>query len=187
MMTHYWETPTDYEVRVSKGFSLLRPNNYNVSATETAREFRTLVTERSAIRRMIFTGFQKCCYPIQKFDSDTERRFAIILEDDQTVIRWMKPAPGHFQIEWKSGAPYQPDFVVETATEKLICEPKADGNKDDEEVQLKACAASQWCEHASQHARKHGGKPWSYLLIPHSEIESNRTLEGLKASFGVVV
>lgn len=188
MMGHYWESPTDYEVRVSKGFTVLKPNNYNVSSTESPRNFRAPVENRSAIRRMIFTGFERCCYPIQKFDShDGELRFARLLEDDKTVLRWMKPAPGHFQIEWKSGTPYQPDFVVETATEKLLCEPKADNEMNDEEVQLKARAASRWCEHASQHAREHRGKPWSYLLIPHSEIESNRTLDGLKASFGVAV
>jgi len=29
-----------------------------------------------------------------KFDSDTERRFAMILEADTTVLKWSKPAIG---------------------------------------------------------------------------------------------
>lgn len=186
MMTNCWETPTDYEVRISKGFSILKPNNYNVYSAEAARDFRTLIEDKAGIKRMIFTGFLKCCYPIQKFDSDTERRFAILLEDDPSVIRWMKPAAGHFQIEWKSGLPYQPDFVVETETEKLLCETKSAAELGTEEVQLKAKAAIEWCGHAAEHAREHGGKPWSYLLLPHNEIASNRTLEGLKASFTAV-
>jgi type III restriction enzyme len=186
MMRHCWETPTDYEVKVSKGFTLLKPNNYNVYSNEQARDFRAAISERSGIRKMMFTGFKKCCYPIQKFDSDSERRFAVILEDDKSVLRWMKPAVGHFQIEWKSGIPYQPDFVVETTTEKFICEPKALADMTTEEVQLKAIAAKKWCAHATQHAVEHGGKAWSYLLIPHTEIVANRSLDGLKASFQLV-
>lgn len=187
MMQHYWETPTDYEVKVNRGFSMLRPNNYTMGSSETPRDFRAPVNDRSRIKSMVFTGFSKCCYPIQKFDSDTERRFAVLLEDDQEVIRWMKPAVGHFQIEWKSGQPYQPDFVVETKTGKFICEPKADDQVATEEVQLKAKAASKWCEHASSHAADHGGKPWTYLLVPQSEITSSRTLSGLKASQPIAV
>lgn len=187
MMQHYWETPTDYEVKVNRGFSMLRPNNYTLASSETPRDFRAPVTDRSRIKSMVFTGFSKCCYPIQKFDSDTERRFAVLLEDDEEVIRWMKPAVGHFQIEWKSGQPYQPDFVVETKTGKFICEPKADDQISTEEVQLKAKAASKWCEHASSHSADHGGKPWAYLLVPQSEITSSRTLSGLKASQPIAV
>lgn len=187
MMQHYWETPTDYDVKVNRGFTMLRPNNYTMASSETPRDFRAPVNERSRIKSMVFTGFLKCCYPIQKFDSDTERRFAVLLEDDEETIRWMKPAVGHFQIEWKSGQPYQPDFVVETKTEKIICEPKADNEITTEEVQLKGKAASKWCEHASAHAALHGGKPWMYLLIPQSEITANRTLSGLKSSQPIVV
>lgn len=182
MKQHYWETPTDYEVRVNRGFTMLRPNNYSIASSELPRDFRAPVSEKTAIKRMIFTGFQKCCYPLQKFDSDPERRFAVVLEDDKTVLRWMKPAVGHFQIEWKSGVPYQPDFVVETDTEKFICEPKAENEMNSEEVQLKAKAATRWCEHATKHAKEHGGKPWSYLLIPNTEIVANRTIDGLRAS-----
>ena len=182
MKQHYWETPTDYEVRVNRGFTMLRPNNYSIASSELPRDFRAPVSEKTAIKRMIFTGFQKCCYPLQKFDSDPERRFAVVLEDDKTVLRWMKPAVGHFQIEWKSGVPYQPDFVVETDTEKFICKPKAENEMNSEEVQLKAKAATRWCEHATKHAKEHGGKPWSYLLIPNTEIVANRTIDGLRAS-----
>ena len=185
MMKHYRENHPEYEAKVSKGFTMLKPNTYNVNTEEQLRDFRAPVNERNRIKKMIFGGFRKCCYSIQKFDSDTERRFAMILEDDDEVIKWMKPAYGHFQIEWKSGRPYQPDFVVETKTEKFICEPKAEDEVDSEEVQMKARAGARWCKDATKHSLSYGGKPWSYLLIPHSEIVSNRTLDGLKARFQV--
>jgi type III restriction enzyme len=183
MKDHVWETPTDYQVNVTRGFSILRPNNFNLHSGESARPFRAPLDNKNAIKRMVFHGFQRCCYPLQKFDSDTERRFAIMLEDDKTVLKWMKPASGHFQIEYKNGVPYEPDFVVETTDRILICEPKMASELESEDVQLKARAARKWCEHATEHARQHNGKPWLYLLIPHHEIDHARTLDGLMASF----
>ena len=185
MMKHYWETPTDYSVKISKGFSALRPNNFNLPAGTSAKYFRDTLPNPLAIRQMVFSGFEKCCYPYQKFQSDSERRFAVLLEDETSVIRWMKPGARHFQIEYMSGIPYEPDFVVETETEKLICEPKAANEMQAEDVRAKARAAVKWCEHASQHANEHNSKPWGYLLIPHDAITHNRTLEGLKAEFQV--
>jgi type III restriction enzyme len=180
---NYWETPTDYEVRISKGFSTPKRNNFTSSAGEAEHDFRQPVRTKADIRRMLFKGFAKCFYPRQKFDSDPERSFAVLLEDEKSVMKWMKPAAGHFQIEWKSGSAYEPDFAVETDAEKLICEVKARNEVSASDVQAKARAAVRWCENASTHAEQFGGKPWSYLLIPDDEISTNRTLAGLKASF----
>jgi type III restriction enzyme len=47
----------------------------------------------------------------------------------------------------------------------------------------KANAATEWCTHASAHEKKHGGKPWKYLLIPHDAIADNKTLQGLAATY----
>jgi len=73
------------------------------------------------IRQMLFGGFQKCLYPLQKFHSDTERRFAVILERD--AQKWFRPAKGQFQIYYQLGAvqaEYIPDFVAETDDVILI-------------------------------------------------------------------
>lgn len=182
---NYWETPTDYTVRISKGFSTPKRNTFTSSAGEIEYDFRQPVKTKSEIKRMLFKGFAKCVFPRLKFDSDSERQLAVILEDDQKVLKWMKPASGHFQIEWKSGSAYEPDFVVETANEKLICEVKARGDVDAPDIQAKARAAIRWCENANTHAMQFGGKPWMYLLIPDDEVQPNRTLAGLKATFAM--
>ena len=122
---------------------------------------------------MIFSGFKKCCYPMQKFGSDSERLFSIVIENDGEVLKWVKPAPGQFRIEHQPGKGYDPDFVVETATEKWICEPKKAGEMADEVVQSKARSAVRWCRHASEFASKSGGRPWKYALIPHDHIDTN--------------
>ncbi len=177
MMAHFWEEATEYEVQVSRGFTELKPCNYTATAGQTAHHFRETVTETSRIKQMLFGGFARCLYPLQKFDSDTERRFAIILERDAT--KWFKPAKGQFQIYYKLGTEqpeYIPDFVAETDATIFMVETKARADINTQEVQAKAAAAMQWCKHASNYAANVGTKPWKYLLVPHDEINESKRL-----------
>lgn len=177
MMAHFWEEATEYEVQVSRGFTELKPCNYTATAGQTAHHFRETVTETSRIKQMLFGGFARCLYPLQKFDSDTERRFAIILERDAT--KWLKPAKGQFQIYYKLGTEqpeYIPDFVAETDATIFMVETKARADINTQEVQAKAAAAMRWCKHASDHAANVGAKPWKYLLVPHDEINESKRL-----------
>ena len=177
MMAHFWEEATEYEVQVSRGFTELKPCNYTATAGQTAHHFRETVTETSRIKQMLFGGFARCLYPLQKFDSDTERRFSIILERDAT--KWFKPAKGQFQIFYKMGTEqpeYIPDFVAETDATILMVETKARGDINTQEVQAKAAAALQWCQHASDFTASVSGKPWRYLLVPHDEVNESRRL-----------
>jgi type III restriction enzyme len=185
MMAHFWEEATEYEVQVSRGFTELKPCNYTATAGQTAHHFRETLTETGRIKQMLFGGFSRCLYPLQKFDSDTERRFSIILERDAS--KWFKPAKGQFQIYYKLGTEqpeYIPDFVAETDTTIFMVETKARNDVNTHEVQTKAAAAARWCKHASDHAVTVGTKPWKYLLVPHDEImESKRLSDFLR--FGV--
>lgn len=177
MMAHFWEHATEYEVQVSRGFTELRPCNYTAAAGQTAHHFRETVAETSRIKQMLFGGFARCLYPLQKFDSDTERRFAIILERDAS--KWFKPAKGQFQIFYKLGTEqpeYIPDFVAEADSTIFMVETKARGDINTQEVQAKATAAVQWCKHASNFTASVGGKPWRYLLVPHDEVNESRRL-----------
>ena len=45
--------------------------------------------------KYLFSGFTRCLYPVQKFDSDAERKLAVILERDAS--KWFKPAKGQFR------------------------------------------------------------------------------------------
>ena len=177
MMAHFWEEATEYEVQVSRGFTELKTCNYTATAGQTAHHFRETVLDPSRIKQMLFGGFTRCLYPLQKFDSDTERRFAIILERD--ALRWLKPAKGQFQIYYKLGAEqpeYIPDFVAETDTAIFMVETKARTDINTQEVQAKATAAARWCAQASAYAAEVGSKPWRYLLVPHDEIRESLRL-----------
>jgi type III restriction enzyme len=131
----------------------------------------------------VFVGFKKCCYAIQAFQSDDERRFAVLVDETANVLRWVKPARQQFMIEYQRGKRYEPDFIIETLTEKLIGEVKARNEMADPEVKAKATAARTWVGYANDHAKVTGGKPWKYVLLPHDAILASSTLGGLVSSF----
>jgi type III restriction enzyme len=180
MNQHYVEKVTEYEVIVSKGFQTLMSSMAAMQTNQAILPFRAPVEERLLIRGMLFGGFSKCLYPAQKFDSDSERRFAIILEDEPSVLKWLKPPKDVLKIYYYQEEVYQPDFVVETETARYLCEPKRASEMTDEVVLLKAKAATLWCQHASTVS----DKPWHYVLIPHDAITHTaafKTLLGVYA------
>ena len=187
MKKHYWETPTDYRATVSRGFQLLRPQAFNVPNDRAVRPFRHPVVPAGDTRKHVFGGFQKCCYPYQRFQSNEEREFAVLIDsnNEADVLRWMKPGAGQFRIEYANGQSYEPDFVVETRSQKLIVEIKAANEMDDPIVQAKTRAATKWVDRANDHARENGGKPWTYVLVPHDVVLPSATLKGLLARHGL--
>jgi type III restriction enzyme len=186
MQAHQWEKAAGYDVVVSKGFTDLKPSAYTARDGEPVQDFRQTVEDRSRISQMLFGGFQRGLYSVQKFDSDTERRLAIILDRDSQ--KWFRPAPEQFPISYKLGVSehdYRPDFVAETTDCIYMLEPKAKNEMATPEVLAKKEAAVLWCARATTHALSNGGKPWKYVLIPHDMVAENMTLAGLASQFAV--
>ena len=184
MQDHYWEKATGYEVKISKGFTELKPSAYTALAGEPPLDYRQPPADKSNMAKYLFGGFKRCLYPVQKFQSDTERKLSVILEREAS--KWFKPAKGQFQMYYKSGAEdleYQPDFVAETDATIYMLEPKARNEMDDPTVLAKREVAVKYCERASDHSATCGGKPWMYLLIPHDAVAENMTLNGLAVQF----
>lgn len=180
MQEHYWEKAEGYEVTVSHGFTPLKPSAYTAGAADSVQDFRIEPRDKTKIGQLLFGGFERCLYRLQKFDSDTERRFAVILERE--ALRWFRPAKGQFQIFYRMGSSHQqyvPDFVAETPTELLMVETKARNEMAASEVGAKRQAAEEWCQNASIHAATYGGKPWRYALVPHDTVAENMTLDRL--------
>ncbi|MGD0947394.1 MAG: DEAD/DEAH box helicase family protein [Candidatus Binatia bacterium] len=186
MQEHYWEDAVEYEVKVNKGFTELKPSSYTATAGE-AMDFRASPADKSNMAKYLFGGFQRCLYPVQKFHSDAERVLAIIL--DRESLKWFKPAKGQFQIFYRVGPDhleYQPDFVAETRETIYMLEAKARNEMTDAEVLAKKDAAVKWCDLAAEYAVNNGAKPWQYVLIPHDAIAENITLQALASQFRVM-
>jgi type III restriction enzyme len=184
MQQHYVEHAVGYEVKVSKGFTELKPSAYTQLIDEALIDYRVAPEDKSNMAKYLFGGFNRCLYSVQKFDSDTERKLAVILERD--AIRWFKPAKGQFQIYYRQGSAhleYQPDFVAEVAEAIYMLEPKMRKELNDPIVLAKRDVAVGWCANASRHATSFGGKPWRYVLIPHDVIAENMTLRGFAEQF----
>lgn len=180
---HFFEKVTGYVVDVRSGFSTLRDCAYTIAQDQPVQNYRDTVRDVSRIKQMLFNGFSRCLYPLQKFDSDTERRFAVILERD--CEKWFKPAKGQFKMYYKRGnehPEYVPDFIAETSEYVLMIETKSTQHQNqdgswNEEVTEKARSGVKWCNQASDYLAKHGGKPWKYLLIPHDSVKEANSLD----------
>lgn len=184
MVEHFWEQADSYEVEVRSGFTPLKSCAYTVAAGHAVHSYRDTVNDKGRIKQMLFGSFSKCLYPVQKFDSDTERSFAVILERD--AQKWFKPAKGQFKIFYKDGVEhpeYVPDFIAEIDSCVLMAETKSQAEMTDVRVQAKADAAVKWCQNASNYLLKNGGKAWKYLLIPHDEVKENLSLQDFVRNF----
>jgi type III restriction enzyme len=175
MKEHLKQTQTSFQIHKRRAFTPLRPQQFAVSE-EKVLPLSQAALPLSTTKSHVFRGGKKTPYPLHKFDSDPERRFACLVESDleNSVLRWMKPGPNQFQIEYAPGRPYLPDFVVETTDQFIIVEVKADS-----EVQSKAAAARQWANHANSLNTSEEGKTWLYLLLPASRIADSATFSGL--------
>lgn len=182
MTLHYFEDPGESEVVVSQGFTPLKPGA--VTADGDVLPLHQAPPDKSRIATLVYGGFTKCAYSYQKFQSDTERVLAVILERD--ARKWLRPVAGQFNIYYRRGADqpeYVPDFVAATDGLNLLIETKKAADMQTDEVQAKARAAAAWCEHASAFAAANGSEGWKYLLIPHDAVMVSATLSALTATY----
>jgi type III restriction enzyme len=78
MQVHYWEEAVGYEVKVSKGFTELKESAYSYAVAEPPADYRVSPEDKSNMSKFLFGGFERCLYTVQKFDSEAERKLALI-------------------------------------------------------------------------------------------------------------
>ncbi|GBE16234.1 type III restriction enzyme, res subunit [bacterium BMS3Abin15] len=183
MENFYCETPSFGTPKIYP-FDKIREHNYSKYTNDSIHDIRETITPTNTIPSKLFSGFKKACHSLYKFDSKTEKDFAIILEDDKTVLKWIRPAPNQFDIYWNhNSSRYRPDFVVETDEAIYMIETKKEGDIEISEVQEKSQAALEYCQHATEYTAKNSGKPWAYVLIPHNAVQSNMGFQFLVDKF----
>ena len=137
--------------------------------------YKKEVADKKNIKNYLFEGYRKSYYPVNSFDSDDERRFAVVLEDDEDVVRFIKPPLNQLGLFYRAGKQYNPDFLVETKNCKYMVEVKAANQVNNEVVQEKARAGVKWCECASKVDAD--GKEWKYRLVSGEDIIIGNTLK----------
>ncbi len=137
-------------------------------------------------REKIYTGFNKACHSMYRFDSSDEVRMSYLLDKEPSVEDWLRPAPNQFEgLYWRdkvgnSQHRYEPDFVVEFEHEIVMIEVKPSEEIKDFDVQEKKKTADKYCELISQNIGKNGiVKPWRYAIVPTEKITIQSTVSGL--------
>jgi type III restriction enzyme len=174
LMEHFYCEAPAFEKPIVRPFTRIEEPNYSKYKKDAIIQYRETITPTNSIPTKVFTGFSKAYHTLYKFDSKTEKDFAIILEDDKEVLKWLRPGINQFHIYWQHNSrQYNPDFVVETADAIYMIETKKEGDIDTPDVQDKARAAIEYCKHATDYTSKNDGKPWKYVLIPHGSVQLN--------------
>ena len=184
LMGHFYCEVPGFEKPVVKPFTRpftkIEEHNLSKYTKDSIHHYTDTITPTSAIPAKVFCGFRKACHNLYKFDSKTEKDFAIILENEAAVLKWMRPAQRQFHIYWRHNSKqYHPDFVVETADTIYMVETKKEGAMEDSDVQEKTQAALQYCQYATEFTTQNGGKPWKYVLISHNVVQANMSFDYL--------
>ncbi|HAH58965.1 MAG TPA: hypothetical protein DCL86_12525 [Bacteroidales bacterium] len=167
-------------------YALVLPWNYSKEKGEEILNFRTTVSPK-LLSSKVFNGFARSCHDKYKFDSVPEKRFSEIIENakPEEVERWLRPASKQFNIWYNNNSErYVPDFVVETADTIYLIEIKAENEMEDRTVQLKAEAAINYCQTASEINAARNEKPWKYALSPHDKTDTNMDFMRLVTEYG---
>lgn len=182
LQQHFFLENSTYEEPEVHPFTKIEPHNFSKYTADKIHHFTETITPTNMISTKVFGGFKKACHNLYKFDSKSEKDFATLLEGDRDVIRWLRPAMSQFLLYWKRNSQrYIPDFVVETKERIYLFEIKAERDIDDSEVLEKAEAGKKYCEAASKFNTVNRGKPWKYVILPHTSISPNMSFGQLSS------
>ena len=180
MNEHFYKEETIFTAAEMRPFSKIEFGFAGKISSDEIYDYRANI-QPSEIKQKIFQGFQKACHTMYKFDSNTEKTFATVLENDKIVEKWLCPSIKQFNIYYdkNSNARYQPDFIVETGDMIHMVEIKDRRMLKDEVVLMKAKAGKKYCATATEFNLENGGKPWKYSIIAHDEVRLNSSFKDL--------
>lgn len=169
------EEHTEVIYNVQKELIVFGSGVKNIRKNNGVLHYTKEISDKRNIRQYVFEGYKKSYYSQNAFDSDDERRFSVILEEDDAVLRFIKPPLNQLGLFYKAGRQYNPDFIVETEEAKYMVEIKAANRTEDADVLNKAKSAIQWCSCATDIDTDY--KPWYFKLIPGQEIIIGNTFK----------
>ena len=162
---HFYLNEPDFEVRIIKPISDILPCGYTKYRQDEILHYATAV-QPYELRSKIFGGYSRACHTEYKFDSRPEQVLSIVLDQDQDILKWLRPAPKQFKMYYHGSRLYEPDFIVEAEHNILMVEVKSRRDMESEDVIMKAKAGETFCAHVSTFT----DKPWAYVLIDEAAI-----------------
>lgn len=178
MKEHSKLSEPEFEIKLIRAVSPIAMQTYTKFKEDEVVKYTANIPAYE-IKKKVVGGFNKACHTVYKFDSVPEHIFSIVLERDENVVKWLRPAQGQFKIWWKAGCEYRPDFLVETNDKIYIVEIKARNRMQDEEVRLKKEAAITFCNNVNYIFSSTNKKKWDYLLLMDYEIARNMSFKEL--------
>lgn len=179
MKRHFKQSEPKYSTPEVLPFTKIEAWSFSALSKDGYKDFRENIPVRDATK-YVYMGFTKSCHPQYKFDSSSEKVLAQIIEEDQSITKWLRPADKQFRIYWANNSRlYYPDFVVERNDAIYLVEVKAANQVDTGEVQDKKRAAMNYCKYATEYNVSNGKKPWKYVIFPHDRIALNVSFDNL--------
>jgi len=179
MKRHFKQSEPKYSTPEVLPFTKIEAWSFSALSKDGYKDFKENIPVRDATK-YVYMGFTKSCHPQYKFDSSSEKVLAQIIEEDQSITKWLRPADKQFRIYWANNSRlYYPDFVVKRNDAIYLVEVKAANQVDTGEVQDKKRAAMNYCKYASEYNVANGKKPWKYVIFPHDRIALNVSFDSL--------
>lgn len=156
---------------------------YNISLSLGEKPVALASQRDTFSAKFVYGQFQKACHSMYRFDSSDEARLAYLLDSDESVEDWLRPAPNQFNgLYWRDAGGeshhrYEPDFVVELKDEIVMIEVKPENEINTSSVQAKKQTAEKYCEVINTNIGKFGiVKPWRYVIVATEKITTTSTI-----------
>jgi type III restriction enzyme len=135
-------------------------------------------------RSAAYDGWKRSLFPVEWFDSRTERTAANVLDGADEITCWARLHTGELPILWNGfGQQYNPDFLaVEGDGRHWVIEIKMDKEMTSPDVAGKREAAQRWANHVNADERVEA--KWDYLLLSESDVEMSRGSWGALRTVG---
>lgn len=158
----YMATPSFQEVVELKEFTPTRATDRPISGDRHGAFSKSEAYE----------GWVRSLFPVEWFDSRTERTVANTVDDDQSVTCWVRLHIGELPILWNSaGQEYNPDLIVIDADgTHWVVEVKMDKEMASADVKGKRDAAKRWANYVT--ADDKVDVPWRYLIVSETDVET---------------
>jgi type III restriction enzyme len=135
---------------------------------------RSISTDRfGAFRKAdAYEGWKRSLFPVEWFDSRTERIVANMVDGDRSVACWVRLHVGELPILWNSaGQEYNPDLIViDNDGTHWVVEVKMNKEMGAADVRSKREAAMRWANYVTSDAKV--GVTWRYVLVSEADVDT---------------